>query len=297
MRRILLATALFATLSGGAAVAATDTPAPGPAPDPLLGAWALTVDGALAGPVASVDGCGLAAAVTTAGQTKQVAGVAPETCTIEVGTNLDKSFYQWLNDSLAGKAAPHAVQLIRVDNNAGYALALTNATVRSFALPKLDRGSAEGKFFSVTLAAEALRRVPGVVKTALPAPRPFAAGKFKLLVGGQYVDAATVGPWTASVPLGDVGETRLPVASAPARLGELPLRVAEASALSTLAPWVQAFLVDGQSGDDSELPLTLAFDSGLQLALERTGPSRGDLVARADGNRAYSLYSERATLR
>src|SRR3954470_7410914 len=173
MRRILLATALIATLSGGAAVAATDTPAPGPAPDPLLGAWALTVDGVLAGPVASVDGCGLAAKVATAWQTKQVDAVAPETCTLEVGTNLDKGFYQWLSDSLAGKAGPHAVQLVRVDNNAGYALALTNATVRSFTVPKLDRGSTDAKFFSVTLGAEALRRVPGAVKTVVPAARPF----------------------------------------------------------------------------------------------------------------------------
>src|SRR5262245_39057495 len=100
MRRLSLLTALAIPLAGAtAAVAATDASAPAQAPDPLLGTWALMLDGQLAGPVASVDGCGIGMQVATpAGDPhKQVAGVRPEGCKLQVGANMSKPFFQWVN--------------------------------------------------------------------------------------------------------------------------------------------------------------------------------------------------------
>jgi hypothetical protein len=81
----------------------------------------------------------------------------------------------------------------------------------------------------------------------------------------------------------------------PAKLGLLPLRVPEVSAVATMDPWLQAFLVQGKNGQEYEQTAVLNLGT-FRLMLDHTGPARGDLAPRADGARSYSLYMERAAI-
>jgi hypothetical protein len=300
MRRLSLLTALVLTLAGGtAALAAPEASAPAQAPDPLLGTWALTVDGAVAGPVASIDGCGLGGEVVNgpAGK-KNVTPIAPESCKLQVGANMSKPFYQWVNDSFAGLGRLHNIQLVRVDG--GYALNLTNAIMTSVSLPKLDHASKDPAWMTVTIGGDSLRRAPAPL-TKVPAPQAFINGLFDVQLGKDRLDLSSLGPWTATARGADTtGSDRLPVRSGPMEIGDLSVRVPDLAAPKLIEPWFQSFL-SGNTGDENERPLVLSLTDPtgrvlLQLSLAQTGLSRGDLVPRADGTRSYSLYSEAATL-
>ena len=66
-RTALLAGLITGLASGAAAFAAADDPAPatGTTPDPYLGSWVLSIDGAPAGAVTTVDGCNVGGRVLT----------------------------------------------------------------------------------------------------------------------------------------------------------------------------------------------------------------------------------------
>ena len=295
MRRIAIVAATIAAIAGGsAAFAGTSTEAPAPVRDPYLGAWALVMDGEVAGPLATVDGCGIAADIVASRPGKHVGPTHAEQCSLEIGSNMSPRFVQWLNDSLAGRARQTRMQIVRTD--ARSAFELDGALLASFSVPKLDAGSVNGAYMTLTIAAESIRYVPSSAKLRVDRPTPVT--KFGLQVGAQRVPLASVGPWTAEVQPAQAiiergGQEPLPLGGA--ELSLLPLRVPEASAVTTMDPWLQSFLVQGKSGQEFEQPASLSLD-GLALSFDRTGPARGDLAPRADNARTYSLYMERAAI-
>ncbi len=303
MRRIaLLASTITAIAAGTAAFAADPAPnAPGPTPDPLLGTWALSVDGVYAGPVASVDGCSLTAEVIkqSAGPDRVVpkhAGIpAPAPCEIEVGLGMSQPFHQWLNGALAGTAGPHDVQLVRVDTKA-YALDLPHTTIASVALPKIDTASRAPAFLKIGLTPEVLRR-----KSATPLPNALARGFSPAMLTAQLdgapLELRSVGPWKAEMPRpSGTGYERDYVRQLePTEIGNLPLRAPEAR-IAPLDAWMQAQFADGKV-DEHSLALTLGDGKvGIDLKFDRTGLIKGDLAPRADGSRAYALYAETAII-
>jgi hypothetical protein len=306
LRRIALITGLAATLTTGAALAATgDTATKTPAPDPYLGSWSLSIDGNPAGPVTNVDGCRLRAQVVEyktlvhGGEMrieKTAAGVAPEPCSFQFGQGMSAPFYGWLNSALSTTGTSHAVTLTRIDGGkAAYALELTGATVAELTLPKVDRAVPAGILVSVSVGAQSIRRV-AAKGTDQPQPvQPFPAGAASVALGGVPVDTATLGAWTA-----ESSATTAPgVAPIQGRtkLGDVELRVPEAQALSLMDPWMQGFLVDGKTADERPLTITLRGGTGaLELAFGSAGLAAGDLGTRADGDRTYSLYVERLSL-
>jgi hypothetical protein len=296
MRRIAIVAATIAAIAGGGAAFAETTPdAPAPVRDPYLGSWALVMDGEFAGPLAAVDGCGIAADVIDDGVGKHVGTTHAEQCTFEIGTNMSPRFAQWLNDSLTGAAARPRMQLIRTDSRAS-ALELDRALLRSLSLPKLDAGGVNPAYMTLSVAADSIRYAPASAKPRVERPTPVTA--FTLEFGKQRLDVKSLGPWTAAIEprLGNGYERELSVAPpGRAHFSQLPLRVAEASAVAIMDPWLQSFLVQGKSGQDYERNATLDL-GGLKLTFDRTGPARGDLAPRADGARTYSLYAERAAL-
>jgi hypothetical protein len=307
MRRIALIAGVTATLAGGAAAlaAAPDPAAPTTAPpDPYLGSWALTMDGAPAGPYARVDGCSLQAKIVldqSGGQNptgKHVAGVAPEPCTIEFGGGMSSEFRTLLSDAVGGNVTPHKLQIVRTDPQGGYAFDLTGATIASVTVPKLDRASTTPVYIKATLKAEQIRRVAASGRTkGLTASLPLDPRTLAFAVGGQPLRVNSVGPWTVNLASPDsVGELRdyrnLPTE---VELGDLPIRMPEADRKAfdaVLDPWVDATLTKGVA---DERPVTVSA-ADFTLTLDHAGIARADLAARADGARSYDLYSERAAI-
>jgi hypothetical protein len=301
MRRIALAAALAATLTGGAAaLAATpESGTPGaPLPDPYQGAWQLVLDGKIVGPVLNVDGCDLKAPVVVSqpGNAKHVGPVAAEPCTFDAGAGMSPTFIAWLDAALTGNVTAHDAQLVRTDARPGYALDLPHATVAAVSLPKVDRGATAPVLLHVSLASDLVRRV--AASASVPArPRPLVPASLSVTVAGQPVATTSVGPWTGAVKTAEspVGRDAVIVPHT-VDVGDLPIRVAESTGKAAqgadVAGWAQGVLVDGKI---DERPVTVSV-SGLTLTLGNAGPDRADLAARADGSRGYDLYAETAGL-
>jgi len=299
LRRIALAAALAATLAGGAAAlaatpdAATPDTAP---PDPYQGAWALTIDGRLAGPVTQVQGCGLAAPVVhdqLGG--KHVAQPAPEECTFQAGAGMTADFTKLLNGSLNGATALHQMELIRTDAAGRYGLLLDHARLTSVGLPKIDKAAAAQVFLEVGITGEGITRDPS---PHLPGKPLSAAGfdpsQLQVSLSGQPLGASAAGPWTARLKVADgVGSLRESTVAAIADIGDLPLRIPENSkAMARVVdPWVHSALVDGAVNAEQPVKLTVG---SFVLTFDHAAPDRADLVPRADGARTYSLYAEHA---
>jgi hypothetical protein len=209
---------------------------------------------------------------------------------------MSPAFQQWLNGAFGGPQHPRDIQLVRVDTRE-YALDLEKTVVTAVSLPKLDTASRAPAFLKLDLLPLYLRRQPAPPlpkETALNAPRPLA--KFSAQLDGERVDLTSVGPWRAEMEqLPGSGTVRDPMRLMQAEIGNLPLRAAEAR-IAPLDAWMQAQFVDGNV-DERTFTLTLGDGrSALDLKLGRTGLTEGDLAPRADGSRAYTLYSETATI-
>jgi hypothetical protein len=88
---------------------------------------------------------------------------------------------------------------------------------------------------------------------------------------------------------------RDPLPQAKPTIADLPLRAAEAR-IAPIDAWMQAQFVDGMV-DERPFALTLGDgQSALDLKLGHTAMAKGDLVPRADGTRAYTLYAETANI-
>src|SRR5262245_51961793 len=193
MRRIALLTALTLTLAGGsAAIAATDASAPTATPDPYLGAWRLNIDGADAGPIMNLDGCSVRAAIVTAQDGKRPAAPGYQPCTFDIGLGGRPNLYAWLDDALRGKEKLHRLLLNGVGGKGSAVLELTNASLASLTLPKVNRASLDGVFLKVAVRSERIRRVPPPGPIAAGPAYGFAPSSLAVTLGDAPVDVAAV---------------------------------------------------------------------------------------------------------
>jgi hypothetical protein len=257
-----------------------------------------------------VDGCQAAGTVVVdrTGQDsvphKQLGAAAPTPCTVEFGLGMTPSFNAWLSDSIAGDPGHHDLQLVRVDGKAGYQLELLDGAFAALTLPKVDRAAVSPAYLKLTLTAEALRRTPlsSLPREAAITPaRGLTPASLDVLLNGTRLDATSVGPWT--IQRAEPGGEQRDYMDSAGRLevGDVPLRAPEARAATIIDPWLQPFLVQGQSSDADERSLVVGLGDGgkasrFELKFDRTGPSTGDLAPRADGTRNYSLYAEQVTI-
>jgi len=311
MRRIAIVAATIAAIAGTTAAFAADTApsTPAPARDPLLGTWALMIDGAYAGPVASVDGCSLTAEVVQERPgpdnvaKKNSGNPGPAPCSIEVGLGMSQAFHMLLKRSMANPESPRNMQLVRVDGKP-YGLDLLNAVITALSLPKLDAADKNPAFMTISLAPEALRYAPApsVPKQAIVTPaRGFVPATLSAQLDGARVDATSIGPWKVELPKrGDsIGSVRDGMGQpTPGEIGNVALRVPEPR-IATLDGFMRSFLIDGKTADTDERTLVVSLGdvkSAVDLTFEHTGLVKGDLAPRADGARSYELYAERVTV-
>jgi hypothetical protein len=299
MHKLLVTAGLVAGLATAAtSFAATDTGAPDTASQqPLLGSWAMTVDGSPVGSLSRVSGCSPnAGVVTDAGTTaKHLVPAAPEPCRIEFGAGMSASFYSLVNDALLGNGGPHQVQLIRTDSAAANALDLNRAQITSVTLPKVSRADGTPAFIQATLSPTAITRGPGNPTIKAQPVRGFATDRLDVIVGGKPLSAGAAGPWTATIKPANFDPRSGNLTQTSVTVGDLPIAVPELAktAVTVMDPWVQSAMVDMTA---SAQPVTVQL-GGISLALDRSAPDRADLAPRADGTRTYDLFAERAQLR
>ncbi len=303
----LLAGLTTGLASGAAAFAAADDPAPamGRTPDPYLGSWVLSIDGAPAGAVTTVEGCNVGGRVLThagpSGASKTLGVVTPARCSFEFGQDMSPQLYAWISDELARTGSPRKLELARVDGKATlYAFELTGTRLSELTLPKVQRTSGAAVLLKATVAPERIRRIkPLGARAAQSAVIGFAPSQVAATLGATPLGVDTIGPFTASVQMAEpLGERRQP-ASIPGQveLSNLPLRAPDVSAATQLDPWLHSFVVDGHSTDADERALTISLGGGaktkgVDIVMPKTGFVAGDLAARGDGNRGYELYTE-----
>jgi hypothetical protein len=257
------------------------------------------IDGAYAGPLATVDGCQLEAPVIQHATTdaKHVGAAAPAPCSIEVGAGMSAAYHSWLNASLAGAGQPRTLQLVRLDG--AHAFELVDAQIAALTLPQVDRAALVPVFLELDLLAAQVRAIkaPATGKEALLPARGYPAASLDVQLAGVKLDATSAGPFTVELARehNTTGLDRDYRAAAAPKLGELPLRVSE-RAIAPIDSWAQSFLVKGTAGDADERPAIVALSDGkygrFELRLDRTGPFKADLAPRGDGSRAYALYAE-----
>ena len=279
-----------------AAIAAPDAAlAPdAPAPDPLLGAWGLLIDGQWAGPLQSVEGCGVTGEIVEesggpAPGAKHLNRVVAAPCEAQWGSGMKWGFYSAVNELLLGKDGTHTMTLARMDGS--YSLELLGARVSALTIPRVaPAGLDDSMPMKVSLSAEQIRPARGRSLPAVLFP-PGIPLNPHLITDAGLLDLTEIGPWTvkAREPEGDVRDYT--PAAAPPEVGNLSLRAPE-TAVGELGPWLQSSLLEG-NGD--ERTVTIGIGSGVNLRLENVGVAAGDLGPRADGARKYSFYVERAS--
>ena len=302
LRRTALLAALITGLASGAAAfgAAEDPPAATDrAPDPYLGSWALAIDGEVVGPVTNVDGCNLRGELTAAPTGKSVTNVRVARCSFEFGQGMSERFISFLREGLQHPGFAQKVELTRVDLAKPYALELTNAQLAQLSIPPVRRASATAVFVKAELYAESLRRVERAAAPLVRRPAGFAPSLVSAKLADAPLEIDALGPWTVKLPVMDHVLRDTPPT---AQVGDLRVRVPELAARTQIDPWLQSFLVGGESDEADERTLAIAFGApkgggGLELVLSGTGVLEGDFVPRADDTRRYELYAETVSAR
>jgi hypothetical protein len=305
---LLVAVAVFAALVGGFLYVALS----GGGDDRRVGAlatyatattWHLQLNGANAGPLKGVAGCGVnAPVVDTAGGTKTTGPIRFEPCRLEFGTYMGASLHKWITDSIKGTAPPADLRLLQLDGN-GVAvtnLELRNALLTRFALPALNGGSTDALTFSISVASDLIRRMAPGGKVSVPlAQKGVAATTANFVLTIPGVDAssvAAVAPWSVEIPLqASTLETKTAVGRPD--LANLQVEVAQAGA-ADFDNLLQNSLVKGLGGKTTaKLELKNAAMTAVvfELDLAGVGIAGGDLAGSANNRRSYSFFVEGAS--
>jgi tail tube protein gp19 len=271
-----------------------------------LGPWQLQLNGANAGPLKSVSGCEVSAAVVSvAGGGKRAGQVKYGSCRVQFGLSMTPAFYKWIGDALGKSPAPAAMNLLQADANGKVAtnVELVDARLSGFSTPALDGGSQDLVLFTADLVAGAIRKGPlgGSLSGGLSQKASSAtAANFRVTIPG--VDAkrvAKVGSWSFEVPYesSSVGADKIVTAAAgPPKLGDLQLEVSEGFVADFDA--MLQDLISGQGQKTTakvELLNTAMTATVFMLSLDGVGMDGGVHYA-TDNRRAYSFYADGATI-
>ena len=300
MRRIAIVAATIAAIAGGTAAFAAD-PAPttpGPAPDPLLGTWALVMDGDVRRP---------------GGHRRRLRPRRRRRRGRRRGKHVGRDACRAVHDRdrhrheprlrpvaqrLAGRhAARHRMQLVRIDGPVVRARARRRDCCARSACPKLDARPRKGRVHDALASrAERIRYASLGAQAAMERPTPITA--FELQVGAQRIDVTLGRPVDRRSPRR--GRTSAARATTrplpPARPSSACCRCAcpRRARSRRMDPWLQSFLVQGKSGQDYEQSAVLTpRRPQAHVRPHRPGPWRPRAACRRRPHATRSTWSAR----
>jgi hypothetical protein len=256
-----------------------------PGPRNPVGAtrFALELDGAAAGqPVSAAGGDAIAdVVVEPAGpdriRRKHLGPVHYTDIALTCGIGMEKGFWTWLSDTLAGNGAARdgALSILDFDGKERERLAFTGALVTEISLPALDGASRDPVRLGVRISAEDVRHEAGsgASHKAGVKPKQALASNFSVeLADLDLKRVARVGPLTVRQ---EVAEESLGALAHPVRtpvsldVSDLELTLSETGSKS-VADWHRRFVVEGNSSDQDEKSGSIALlDPTLKTTLLR----------------------------
>jgi hypothetical protein len=257
-----------AAVAGAEAVRRATRPATveAAAPRPFSsGHFAVELDGQMAGFVISVDGGHAVAEVVeeAPGEScftrKNLGRVSYGEIALAFGTGMSGPFYQWLRSVCECELAPRSGALLSADFNFKEVArqSFQNALITEIGFPALDASSKDPATMTVKFAPESTQRQKGSGEALKPCAasrkqKKWLAANFRLTIDG--LDCSKVSKIDAFAIKQQVAERE------PARL-EIPNLVVTLpeSAAESFFEWHEDFVIQGNSGDESEKKGLLEF--------------------------------------
>ncbi len=290
--------------------------------DYSTGSSLLELSGAFAGQLLSVEGGDAASDVieeklgSDSVVRKHLAGVRYTDIEVECGAGMERTFFDWIRDTLNHKFTRKsgAISFLDFNYQAHSRVEFSNALLTGVGFPALDAESKEPVTISLKLTPEYTRREKGSVQRQSAPVGPkgrggWTAANFRLEIDGldcKHVTKIEPLIFTTVVAENVVGELR-DYQQEPARLDvpDLVLTLSESEAASFYA-WHDDFVIKGMNGPQYEKNGTLEFlspnqkDVLLTLQLKNLGifrlasvkPSASGRIARVRA----SMYCEEITL-
>lgn len=272
---------------------------PGPRSPTGATHFVLELDGIAAGlPVSAEGGDAVADVVVSPAdpdgiQRKQLGAVRYTDIVLTCGIAMEKPFWSWLSDTVAGKGSPRdgALRILDFDRKERERATFTNALVTEIRLPPLDAASKDAFQLTVRITAEHVRRERGS-GASLPATvkgKQVQVANFVVsLKGLDLTRVARVGPLTLRRQLAE-GHVEIP---------DLELTVPETGSES-LVDWYREFVIEGNNGDADERSGSISLldpagkETMLQLDLTGVGIFALERTAAAGGTDAISRLKAR----
>jgi phage tail-like protein len=237
------------------------------------GRFALELDGTMCGFLKSVEGGGITADViverpgTATFPKKHIGAPKYEELVLGVDLSLDKLFYEWLADTLAGKSVRRDGSITATDSRqkAVSERQFFDALVTEVTVPKADAGSKEPGVLTVKLAPELLRARAGsgvAAKVSAARAKSWLPANFKLEIDGldcKKVSKIEALSFKVNVAEDQVGEERIATKEPTSiEVPNLQVTLAE-SGSQTWTAWFDDFVVKGLNGDENEKSGKLSF--------------------------------------
>jgi hypothetical protein len=232
------------------------------------GRFALDLGGKVVGFLRSVEGGAISAEVIAEPQGKKHIGPPRyEDILLGLDLSLDKSVYQWLADTFAGKATRHDGAIIAVSSQQKVVSErhFFGALVTGVVLPAADAASKDPGVLAVRLQPELVRSTKGsggAPKASAAKQKAWLPANFKLEIDGlDCKQVSKIGALELRVQVGRdrIGEERIPTRE-PTSIETPRLRVTlPQSASQTWTSWFEDFVVKGNNGDEQEKDGKLSF--------------------------------------
>jgi hypothetical protein len=232
------------------------------------GRFALDLGGKVVGFLRSVEGGAISADVIAEPRGKKHIGPPRyEDVLLGLDLSLDKSVYQWLADTFAGKATRHDGAIIAVSSQQKVVSErhFFGALVTEVVIPAADAASKDPGFLAVRLQPELVRSIKGsgaAPKASAAKQKAWLPANFKLEIDGlDCKQVSKIGALELRVQVGRdrIGEERIPTRE-PTSIETPRLRVTlPQSASQTWTSWFEDFVVKGNNGDEQEKDGKLSF--------------------------------------
>jgi len=246
----------------------------------VAGKYGIELDGIMAGWVWSAEGGHATSDVVVEKlgpdhvQKKHIAGVKYEDLSVQCGTGMSKSFYQWMKDSFDHKYTRKNGAIIAADYNYKEHSRLTfyNGLITEIGFPALDAASKDAAKMTIKFAPEYTRMttttggpsVSGKYAIDAKVQKKWLPANFRLRIDGlddtcmrvNKIEAITVKQKVVENPIGELRDYE----KEPAVL-EIPNLVITfpESHSKGFYDWHEDFVIKGNNGDDKEKSGSLEF--------------------------------------
>ncbi len=294
-----------------------------PAPDAVRsyvsGNYMLTLDGKNCGFIKSVDGGAITAEVINepSGPSyftkKHIGQPKYEDFTMQVGFSMDKSVYDWIAQSWAGKYSRKNGSLIAADRNlqAQSERQFSEALLTETTIPAMEGSSKEPAYMTIRFSPEVTRIQKAGGK--IPAEygkneqKVFLPSNFRLQIDGldcskvAKIESFTVKQTTVTDDIGDARD----YAKEPGKLDFPNLRITIAEETSQpFLDWHQTFVVEGNNDEAAEKNGSLTLFAGGQdkvlarikffkMGIYRIQPDKAEANADTIKRVTVEMYVER----